>query len=500
MAANTTTNTHLYIDADGKSHGPMPRNLAWKMFLDNGGQGSVRESEHGPELEAQIAEETIREAHDDTVGAPILNTPTPAREISSVAAERVARHAAAFEAEGLVGDGLWYAPGTKVHEDTAQRFMRVSRQKHEQQPVTSEALQHVADLVEDERRQDVNVRVGDLRMNERGFLYRDPAKPLPISLSGQGRLLSMLNQRYDNFPNAARFMAALSPEERSRAFNSQMDKISATGKDEEVKLRLRRQRGDNGERTPTIFAAVSPSYRELDANILADYVRDALLSRFMDLPSPRGAVVYDPGSGTLRADAIFHADHIVDLSVGDVFKGGIRFRTNDTGGGSIRGDLVVWRNQCLNMAIMKRMRNNVMKITHRGDDLQQRVCQGVWAAVDKTDALIRAFAADWGILRRSKIEKLTLWGESFQDAEELIRFGLGEKRIKPPAGARALGVEDVLKALAAEPTRDSYADVVNAFTRAAHESAISQTAREAWETYAGESLMPELVRVGRRAL
>jgi hypothetical protein len=492
MATNNNNNTHLYIDVAGKSHGPMPRNLAWKMFLDNNGQGTVRQSENGPALEAQIAE--------DTVGAPILNTPTPAGEVSSVAAERIARHAAAFEAQGLVGDGLWYAPGTKVHEDTAQQYMRISRKKHEDKPDTAEALQKVRDLIQDELRKDVIVRVGDLRMNERGFLYRDANKPLPITLSGQGRLLGLLQSRYDLFPNAARFMAALSPEDRAQAFNSQMEKVSDTGKEEDLKLRLRWQNMGDGHRTPAIFAAVSPSYRELDGDVLADYVRDALRHRFTGLPTPRGTVIYDPASGTLRADAIFHADRVVDMAVGDVFKGGIRFRTSDVGGGSIRGDLLLWRNMCMNMMIFKTMRSNVMKITHRGDDLRQRVAQGVWAAVDKTEELIQAFAADWGILRRTKIEGLTLWGESFRDAEDVIRFGLVEKRIKPPAGARALGVEDVLKALAAEPQRDSLADVVNAFTRAAHESPIGQTARESWEQYAGNQLMPELVRVGQRAM
>jgi hypothetical protein len=429
--------------------------------------------------------------------AGVFNTPTPAGEVSDVARERVRRHEAHAASMGLVMDPPIYAPGTRVVSLGDENF-RLSRQAHEDQPLTVRGLADARDAVRAERRRSVLVRVGDLRMNSAGALYRDPRKPLPISLAGQGRLLSLLQGRYDLFPGAGRFMAVLDPEERARAFNSQMDKLTGSAQEEELKLRLRWQT-TRGVEHAAIFAATSPTYREVDADILADYVQDAIAAKFDTVEAPRGAVVYDPARGTLRADALFHADHIVDVAAGDVFKGGIQFRTSDVGGGSIRGDLVLWRNLCLNLIIIDRKQASVMRLTHRGDNLRQRVAQGVWAAVDKAEQLVLGFAADWGIMRRAPLSRVTLWGESFQDAEEVLRYGLGEGKIKAPQGGR-LSTEDVLKALAAEDRRDSLADAINALTRAAHEAPLEQSSREAWERYAGSVLMPQMVRAARAAL
>jgi hypothetical protein len=151
-----------------------------------------------------------------------------------------------------------------------------------------------------------------------------------------------------------------------------------------IKLRVR-DHGDGAE----VFAAVGPSYAAFDVDRGAEAV--ALAS-----PSDaRGAVQYDAATSRTRIDVLFHSDVRPEAFVaGEVWKAGIQVRTDDTGGGSLRVDAVVFQNLCLNLIIVNRMAQPIARIRHIGSvrELARRFRTALAEAQDKLGAFIRA----WG--------------------------------------------------------------------------------------------------------
>ena len=150
-----------------------------------------------------------------------------------------------------------------------------------------------------------------------------------------------------------------------------------------------------------------------------------------------------------------------------------RFRSSDSGGGSIKADLLVWRNLCKNLIIIDKKSVEVLRRTHRGS--MEGIVVDLTAATERAKEFISGFAKDWGYLRAAPVSKVEIYGETYNTA-----------------------VEALLRGWSKEPGH-TLADIINAVTRAAHETKFGLDKQEKIEKAAGE-LVPVLVRSAQKAL
>jgi hypothetical protein len=450
------------------------------------------------------------EAADDVVGAPIIS-PVPEEpqrqsgqvtytaehaKVDAGAEERVKRQEEHVKKFGIAMAPPIYAPGFVTEKLGGENFT-ISHRKHNEMPRTSEGLRGIRDAVANEKRADLVVRPNLLRMTDNGQLYRlngvrdKEGKPKTILLEQNGirQIAARMNEQ---FPRAAEFLSVLDPVDRAYVFNKQIEKV-----DPEAEIKLRTRVTETGDRA--IYAVVGKSYSVFDA----DRIADLLVEPFSKLDkvfgaenAPRGMALYKPDDSSMRVDAIWHADSIVNLAAGDVFKAGLRFRSSDSGGGSIKADLLVWRNLCKNLIIIDKASVEVLRRTHRGS--MEGISVDLTAATAKAEEFIKGFANDWGFLRNAPIGKVEIYGERYETVPMALKALVDQGRIDGLTATNA-AVEALLNGYAAEPGNGSLADIINAVTRAANSSKFDFEKQEKIEKAAGE-LVPVLVKAAHRAL
>ncbi len=406
-----------------------------------------------------------------------------AGQVLEASRQRVERHESHMEGFGLKLPPPVYAPGSLVHQEAAGGMFRLSHKDWASQPLSVEGLMGIKAQVESERRKDFVVNVNTLRMDERGFIFREGGGGARLGVEPRA-LQQFASRCAEQFPRAGEFLAALPPEARSVAFNAQIQKVSP---ELMIKLRVRKPQGSTQGQ---LFAVVGKSYAPYDIDRLAGSVLPELraLSDQFDLAhKPRGAAVYDPTESTLRADILWHADHIVDAAAGDVFKAGLRMRTSDTGGGAVVADLVAFRNRCLNFIIIGTGSVQLVRAVHRGNIENLEVNLG--GAIQTAGELMRGFEQDWGLLRHTPIHKVTLYGEKYPDVQTALKALVDAKKIDGIT-ASAVATEAILTAWREEPGQ-TLADLINAVTR--HAQKTSEDTKDRIQRSAGE-LVPVLVQ------
>lgn len=498
-----------YIPPAGKGEGPF--DSEWKAEAArerNNGAGRIVRCTSLGFLEPVVAPGSgywdlgsIREPLDEppyvpaaSVGLRYTGTGTVG-EVHAPSAERVARQDAVLRERGIVLPPPVYAPGSLTESETAGRMFRISHTEHEKLPQVTDTLRDIRDAVQAERRRDVIVTAMNLRMHADGRLYRldgsrdGDGKPFALGLE-RGGLRQLCSRMSDVFPSAAEFLEALDPEERAAAFNAQVVKVDP---EQQLKLRLRRLPNSTA---PSIFAAVGPKYAVFDADQIAGTLLPAIESWAAEYETqiPRGIGLYRPETSALRVDAVIHADTIVDAAAGDVFKAGVRFRSSDTGGGSVSADLLVWRNSCLNFIVVSRGEVNILRRAHRGN--MAGVTVDLTGAVQQAQEFVASFAQDWGLLRRAPIKRVKLWGESYNSVPEALKALVDQKKIDGIT-ANAVATEMLLTSWSKEPG-ETLADLINAVTRYAHTAKHGVDTQEKVERSAGE-LVPVLVRAASQA-
>jgi hypothetical protein len=442
---------------------------------------------------------------EDTVGQPIINEPVRESgqvtytakhaEVDADAAERVKRHEEHVTKFGIAMAPPIYAPGFVTEKLGGENF-HLSHKEHREMPMTVEGLQGIKDAVRAEKRLDLTLHPQRLRMLPNGLLYRvDGAKnpdgtPRTIVLEGNG-LRQLCARMTDQFPRAAEFLSVLDPADRAEVFNKQIVKV-----DPDYEFKARTRLSANGMRS--VYAVVGKTYSTFDADRIAEVLSDPFREMQIEFGenAPRGLALYQPDDSSMRVDAIWHADSIVNLAAGDVFKAGLRFRSSDTGGGSIKADLLVWRNLCKNLIIIDNASVEVMRKSHRGS--MDGVVVDLTSATAKAQDLVQGFAKDWGFLRRTPITKVQIFGEQYKDVYTAINALLDAGRIDGMTATNAT-VQALLASRNAEPGNESLADVINIITRAAHEGKFGIDKQEKIERAAGE-LVPVLVKAAHRAM
>jgi hypothetical protein len=442
--------------------------------------------------------------NDDTVGQPII--PEPPRQSGQVtytaqhaavdadAAERVARQEAHVKQFGIAMAPPIYAPGFVTEKLGGENF-HISHTEHGQMPRTIDGLQGIKAAVKAEQRMDAVIHPQRLRMLPNGLLYRtDGVKntdgtPRTIIMEDNG-LRQMCARLSDQFPRAADFLSVLDPADRAEVFNKQIVKV-----DENFEFKTRTRMTENGLRS--IYAVVGKTYSAFDADRIADVLADPFKEMSIEFGDnvPRGMSLYRPDDSSMRVDAIWHADSIVNLAAGDVFKAGLRFRSSDSGGGSIKADLMVWRNLCKNLIIIDNASVEVLRRTHRGS--MDGIVVDLTAATARAQELIKGFANDWGFLRSKPVSKVEIYGEQYDTVPEALKALVDQGRIDGLTATNA-AVEALLSGYAKEPGNGSLADIINAVTRAAHEGKFGIDRQEKIEKAAGD-LVPVLVKAAHRA-
>jgi hypothetical protein len=338
---------------------------------------------------------------------------------------------------------------------------------------TVEGLRGVWKAVRNEQRHDETVTVRDAKMADDGTINWGNG-----AVAIEEHALKQLVGRYpDAFPRGVSLMLALDPDQRAAVWNRRIGK--AVGGDQTVNLRLRK--GPGGK--DAAFAATSARYAPFDADKMAEVIGTTIKDSGM-----RGDVIYNPATTDLRVNGTWHADHVVDLAAGDVFKFGVQFRSNDAAGGSIQGKATALRNLCLNLIILGTGETEILRRRHMGD--LSHVAEDVKAAVEYGLKIGEPFAEQWGHLR--KTPATDLWTPAAEAASPMASVFADLAGVLDVGIQRDSLVELLLATWANEPG-DSVADVINAVTRMHMLDEISMYQRERLEEQAG-GLVPILAR------
>jgi len=163
-------------------------------------------------------------------------------------------------------------------------------------------------------------------------------------------------------------------------------------------------------------------------------------------------VTYDRNTTDVQFNAWAMPNHVVDLSAGDVFKGGISGGTSDIGG-SYWGGLQFIRNLCLNLIILADERAEAFRVSHNANPTT--VLRKMRQGIADSDAAFDLIREQWGMLREVEVEdpKAVL-------AELAKVIGLPRRS----AAERDASVEMLLNGWAAEPG-NTKADLLNAVSR-----------------------------------
>ena len=427
---------------------------------------------------------------DDVVAAapqPVTPALRPGVDVDPEAARRIDAAERFLTSRGFAAPPPWFAAGTEMLPEGRAKFGSLAR-RHEDLPSFSDAAAAVIDTIKAERRTDVVL--GDaraLRLLPDGTVTRgkSPMRMEPAALKG------LLGRFPKAFPGAWEFLSLLDPATRAEAVNAQLGRLHEWYEDDARNVRVRARHLDGAWQA---FATVSPSYMPMDGDKLLSTYVNALDG--LGLPDPRGTVAYNGETTDIVIRASWHAPQSFRPSVGDVFESGITARSNDAGGGAHRGGNSFTRIVCINCTTVDF--GDSLRRVHKGSkhaDMSTlglaRVQSDVRTLVNQSGDAARFFLDQWGVLRETPVDKITVGGKRHTDPKEFLRTLVSSGDLDADV-ARDTVVEALLRGYAAEPG-DTLADCFNAVTRAAHEGLLDEAQRWRMERAAG-ALLPVLAR------
>lgn len=356
---------------------------------------------------------------------------------------------------------------------------RKSRAEYDARPEADVALASLIKRVADERRSDRHVNLADLRMSPTGKLtapYKDGRAEVWLTEDALCQLAQKAGM------GSGDFLLRAWPELRSFNVNEWMARIGQREEDARkavmgtrtappestgVKLRVRDAR--DGQRE--VFAVTSQSYTPFDIDKIAEAIK---------LASPGGKADIKYDGRRARIDLIWHSDVAPERYVcGEAFKAGVSIRTDDTGGGSVRGGGVAYFNRCLNLIVIDRAAKETIRIRHMGDvrELARRFREGFRDAM----ASIEHFRLAWGAAHEAPILETAesggedLTGKRLSEVIPGFFRGMIERELVTIPGRREETIEKLVKAWDWDESAAKHhhnginrAALVNAVTRAAH--------------------------------
>jgi len=328
--------------------------------------------------------------------------------VDAEAKARIEAQHAALAANGVAVDReqQFFATGTRM-ADVGYATQAARSAEHAAKAPLSEAANALANLVKAEKREDIEVKAGDLakRIHANGKITFDGLAIGEQAIRGLAARIEspMLGYVLGLRDRIARNVAAAKKAEvegltavaESLKNQSRLDRAEIAAvvayeckqnPDVALKLRARRAVGD-------VFAVVSPSYVPADApEVVADLVSG--------MPSEaRGSFAYDSLSTSweLRA-SVWTPTPVNEQAVGEAFEGYATFSSRDNGTSRFRGGGGVTLIRCLNASTYTASGVEVARV-HRGG-VRSDIDAMLRGALSAIDALCKA----WGTNRDVVVE------------------------------------------------------------------------------------------------
>jgi len=417
--------------------------------------------------------------------------------VDEKAEARITADMAAMKNAGFAISQPLFAAGTRVVQEGVERAATL-RQEFEAKPLVGDALGALQDRIAGEQRQDVIAPASSVRMDNLGRLAVNKDR-FGMDEKAFKALVSRLG-----LPSAGAYLAACWPELRAKNVNNwQLLKVAeeaaaraeALGKGREYEQALINLRTRlNGDRRD-VYAVVSDSYAEFDIDKFAQAIKIAM-------PNDARAEVHYDGQKA-KIDVHFHSTvQPEDYAAGEIFRAGISFRTDDTGGGSVKGSSFLEQNLCLNLIITNYAAQPVFSVRHIGDvrEMAQKIRKGIRDA----EATIAPMMRQWGYARKDDLVAVAVERDRSYEGiglkEMLAGFfnGAMERELVTVPGRREETIPKLVRAWERDAGTDgpqsgtiTRAGFVNALTRYAHEGQSDVWAQDEIQQSASRLLWPE---------
>lgn len=410
-----------------------------------------------------------------------------------ILADEAAARAAGFELKEPI-----FERGTRVN-DLGVQNARKARIEFLAKPTASEAMADLQDRIRAEMRKDIEIPAAMLRMDAAGRMVV-PTNQGEQRLNISPYAFKGLVSRLDLPRGAGTYLADCWASLRAKNVNNWIQLLEEneraamlTKRDFERKtINLRTRLSEEGNRY--VFATVSDSYATYDIDKVAEAIQLAM-------PDDARAEVHYNGRS---AEITIHFHSTVapeDYAAGEVFRAGLKFRTDDTGGGSLSGFGFVEQNLCLNLIITNVAAAPVFQLNHLGS--VSRMAQQFRAGIRDAQNTIAPFMKQWGYARKddlveaSKAERSGYEGIGITEIMAALLNGAIERKLVTVPGRREESIPKIIKAWEADTGTDgpnsgtiTRAGFVNALTRFAHEGQDNVWATHEIERSASKLLWP----------
>lgn len=420
---------------------------------------------------APITQESRSVAQESRPVAPVVQLPqTKPGEVDLVGKLRATADQHAAEEQGFSVKPPIYAIGTRVVQlgvDNA-RAMQV---EHDKKPLAQDVAKHLVRLVQAEQRIDLPAQLTrNLRLQDTGALALPDGRELKLDQDGFCSLLTRLP-----CVSGGAYLTHCPSDLRALNFNrwafelGRLEEKDKKRKESKVVLRTRNAEGGGRE----AFAAVSEHYTAFDA----DKIGEALAIAFP--PDARGSLDYD--GERVRIEGLWRTDIAPEEFVaGEIFKAGVIVRTDDTGGGSIRVQSVIWRNLCLNLIILDKAIGVDIRLRHMGN--VNELARAFQDAFRKALSSIEPFRKAWGsamaerddvlVQRAAGTTSESIEGRPVSEVLPGLFTGILDRELVKVSGRKKDIVAKLVELHAQDERAAEYgvsrASIVNAFTRYAH--------------------------------
>lgn len=389
--------------------------------------------------------------------------------------------------------------GTRVNALGVENA-RKARVEFEAKPRVAEAMSDLQSRIAAEMRRDIEAPTTAIRMDATGRIVLPTGERFNLSREAFRGLVSRAGMP----GGAANYLAACWPELRAKNFNNWAALFAAEEREAEQAARaadkkferrvinLRTRLSEAGDRYA--FAAVSDSYATYDIDKVAAAIQLAMPD------DARAEVHYDGRSAEIAVH--FHSTvEPEDYAAGEVFRAGFKFRTDDTGGGSLKGFSFLEQNLCLNLIIINTAAQPVFSLNHLGS--VERMAQQFRIGMRRAQDTIAPFMKQWGFARKDDLVEATAEerngyeGIGLPEILTALLNGAMERDLIAVPGRREVVIPKIVQAWQADTGTDgpnsgtiTRAGFVNALTRFAHEGTESTWQAHAVEQSASALLWP----------
>jgi hypothetical protein len=386
-----------------------------------------------------------------------------AQIVSDVAARALASDHLELSEAGFSLPQAYYAVGTLLADSGVASFA-AKKDAWERAPRIGDACDSVVARVKAEDRLDVKVRVGDMTMSEDGTISRGAGK------------IALVPQVFGSFcnrigmPSAGEYLRKCDPSLRAHNVNAWIERNAS----KEIVLRTMK-----GEGPRRVYAVVSDSYAECNADKIAEAMKQAMRA----FPDARGHVTYDPDNGRVQIEAEFMSPIVpAHAAVGEVWRATVRAFGDDTGGGSVKGGGGVSMALCLNFTYAD-VNGYTFQIRHMGrmQEVVRKLREGIGQSLKQIEKLVTrwGFACEENVVEDARALALAQ-GETIPVPVSLampwLFAGIVERELVPVVGRKEEAIKRLVMAHEADASSAvrgvtsgiSRASIVNAFTKYAH--------------------------------